>query len=91
MTLELFSLSSIDLLKIFTNHCKEYWYIGSMVAKSRVTKNNTVLRLAIYCGGGAWSMAQQRRRMVRRTRRRTRRSRIQRRSPQEEEEEWPTK
>ena len=34
-------LSEIELRKRLTNHAKEYWYMGSMLGRSVVEKNNT--------------------------------------------------
>lgn len=33
-------LVSTDNTNNLENHCREYWYIGSMVAKSKIQKNN---------------------------------------------------
>ena len=34
-------LSLMELMKRLTNHAREYWYIGSMLAMSEVQKNRT--------------------------------------------------
>ena len=42
-----FSELSIEFMNKLMNHPKEYWYIGSMLARSAIEKNNTVECIAI--------------------------------------------
>ena len=42
-----FSELSIDITKRLMNQVREYWYIGSMLAKSEIEKNMTAEWMAI--------------------------------------------
>lgn len=42
-----FSELSIDKMKRLMNHVSEYWYIGSILARSAMEKNSTAEWLAI--------------------------------------------